>query len=237
MRTVLNSFCTAGLAMLCALLCVLAVGCKTQPRFTEFQGITTPPPAATVGNAPAATTAPAAVAAPATAIKPPAAAGGLDWIKPGDTLSVTLGDIPPSVMPMTEERVKEDGTITLTQNQTFTAAGKTRGDLEKEIRERYVPRFFKAMTVSVKHQKDTQFYFVGGEVKMPGRQVFISRMTVTKAIQSAGDFTDFANRRNVVLTRGSGTVERVNCVKAMEDPSLDPEVFPGDKITVKRKLF
>lgn len=165
---------------------------------------------------------------------PPREDMGIDRIRVGDSLTITFSDLPPPMLPPFEERVKEDGTITLIENQVFVAAGKTRGELEQEIRKKYVPEIFQRMTVTVRPQKDTQFYYVGGEVRAPGRQVYIGRMTVTKAIKSAGDFTDYANKRKVTLTRVSGKQETVNVVKALRDPRLDPEVYPGDSIHVSR---
>jgi protein involved in polysaccharide export with SLBB domain len=157
-------------------------------------------------------------------------------IRVGDMLTIIFSDAPvPS--PKYEEKVKEDGTIMLLENQSFQAAGKSLVELQKEIRERYVPRFFLSMTVSVSQQKDTQFYYVGGDVRSPGRQIYISRITVLKAIQSAGDFTDFANKKKVQLTRVDGTTVIINCVKARTNPKLDLEVFPGDSIRVPRKVF
>ncbi len=164
----------------------------------------------------------------------------IDVIQPGDALTITFKDLPKdevSALP-TDDRVKQDGTITLLHNQTFMAAGKTRGELEKMIRERYVPKYYVNMTVSVKQQEATRFYFVGGEVKIPGRQVYISRMTVLKAIQSCGDFTDFANKKKVRLIRADGKTKLViNAIKVLENPTLDVEVYPGDTIHVPRSIF
>jgi polysaccharide export outer membrane protein len=136
-----------------------------------------------------------------------------------------------------QAKLKDDGTITLLLNQPFTAAGKTRGDLEKEIRERYVPRYFKYMTVTITREVQTLFYYLDGEVKAPNRQIYISRITVLKAIASAGGFTEYAKKKAVKLTRLDGRKITVNCVKALDDPSLDLEVYPGDKIYVPRKIF
>jgi protein involved in polysaccharide export with SLBB domain len=182
-------------------------------------------------------------AAPAPAVKSNREApleNKIDVIQPGDALTISFKDLPKDEVANlpTEERVKQDGTITLLHNQTFMAAGLTRGELEKLIRERYVPKYYVNMTVSVKQQEATRFYFVGGEVKIPGRQVYISRMTVLKAIQSCGDFTDFANKKKVRLTRADGKTKLiVNAVKALENPTLDVEVYPGDTIHVPRSIF
>jgi protein involved in polysaccharide export with SLBB domain len=133
----------------------------------------------------------------------------------------------PTVIPSFEGRIKEDGTITLTFNQSFKADGMTRGDLEKEIRARYVPDYFKQMTVTVKQQESTRWYYLNGEVRSPARQIYNSRITVLKAIASSGGFTDFANKKKVKLTRVDGRTQIVNCPKALDNPSLDPS-GPGD---------
>ena len=93
------------------------------------------------------------------------------------------------------------------------------------------------MTVTVKPEESTRWYYVDGEVKSPNRQIYTSRITVLKAIASAGGFTDFANKKKVKLTRVDGRTQIVNCVKALDNPSLDLEVYPGDKIHVPRRLW
>jgi len=163
-----------------------------------------------------------------------AAMQSAEEIHPGDSLTVVFSDTP-QVIPPFEERVKDDGTITLLQNQSFKAAGKTRGDLEQEIRTRYVPSYYRNLTVTIKPQD--RFFFVGGEVKAAGRQIYLGRMTVIKAIQSCGDFTDFANKKKVQLVRVDGTRHIINVPKAYIDPALDLEVLPGDKIHVPRRVF
>jgi len=159
-----------------------------------------------------------------------------DVLRVGDTLTITFTDTPVTI-PIFEEKIKEDGTITLTLNQTFKADGKTVGDLEKEIRARYVPSYYKYMTVSVKQMESTRWYYVDGEVRVPNRQIYNSRITVLKAIASAGGFTDFANKKKVKVTRVDGHSQIVNCVKALDNPALDLEVYPGDKIHVPRRLW
>jgi polysaccharide export outer membrane protein len=154
----------------------------------------------------------------------------------GQAVTVVFTDMPTPIAPY-EVKIKEDGTVTLMQNEVFTFAGKTRGALEKEIRERYVPRFYKFMTVTIKWETATLFYYVDGEVKMPARQTYIERTTVLKAIASASGFTDFAKKSAVILTRLDGRKYTINCKKARVHPELDLEVYPGDKIYVPRKLW
>lgn len=233
MTTFMNRLGRWGLGCGMALTALAMVGCQSTASDSGFAEVLTPNP---VTAAPAQAAAPGVTTAPMTGTLIAPDSNRLDRLNAGDVVIISVKDLP-IYYPDMEERIKQDGTITLLQNQTFVAAGKTRGELEKEIRDRYVPRFFVTMTVSVRHQKDTQFIFVGGEVKAPGRQVYISRMTVTKAIQSAGDFTAFANRKKVRLTRQNGKMITINCVKASTNPELDLEVYPGDKIEVVKSLF
>ncbi len=207
-------------------------GCRTKPA---EQGSVEPVPG--VG---AATSAPAA--AGASNVEPaapsaPSAGGNTEILSPGDYLTIVYSDTP-ILVPNFEGQVKEDGTVTLIYNKEFKAAGKTRGELEKEIRAWYVPAYFKNMTVNIRAAELKVFYYVGGEVRSPGRIPYINKLTLLKAIQSAGDFTDFANKKKVQITRaGNKRIETVNCVKAIGNPKLDVEIFPGDNIHVFRRWF
>lgn len=162
---------------------------------------------------------------------------GPEILQPGDSMSIIYNDLP-TVTPPWEGEIRPDGTITLILNQNFKAAGLTQSQLEQAIRDRYVPKIFKQLTVTIKPKQDSRFYYVGGEVRSPGRQLYLSRLTILKAIQSVGDFTDFAKKKKVQLTRmGSSKPIIVNCVEAMQDSNLDLEIHPGDKIYVPRRLF
>jgi polysaccharide export outer membrane protein len=160
--------------------------------------------------------------------------GNTEMIHVGDSLVIVFSDLPQTV-PNFEVRVDEGGSITLMLNEKFVAAGKTRGQLEKEIRERYVPRFFVRMTVTIKPQE--RMFYVDGEVRSPGPKLYMQPMTVLKSIASAGDFTDFAKRTKVTLTRLNGKKQTINCDKARRDPRLDVPVYPGDTIHVPRRYF
>jgi protein involved in polysaccharide export with SLBB domain len=151
----------------------------------------------------------------------------------GDTVSVSFSgtlDIPPPH----EEIIKEDGTITLPWIGAVQAVGKTAGELQTEIHDLYVPKYYVRLTVTVK--AGDLIYYVRGEVKTPGREIYVGETTVTKAIASAGDFTDFANH-TVSLTRANGQIIKVDVDKASENSTLDLQVYPGDQIVVPRRIF
>jgi polysaccharide export outer membrane protein len=243
-----------GLSCGVVLAALLLAGCrsnKSEIKFAEVvpstaQGAVAAPAAtnATADPAPAQAQAPAQPAPktlPATtkASNPfpngsaPGAGGSADYLRVGDSLTIIFSDLPQPQPPF-DERINDEGNITLLYNQPFHAAGESRAQLEKEIRERYVPRYFVNLTVTVKVLD--RFYFVDGEVKSPSRQPYVGPMTVLTAIGSCGDFTDFANKRKVKLTR-DGHTQTINCIKALTDPRLDVPVYPNDKIHVPRRWF
>jgi protein involved in polysaccharide export with SLBB domain len=66
----------------------------------------------------------------------------------------------------------------------------------------------------------------------------VGEITVLRAIDTAGGFTDFANRKNIELRRATtGEKVRVNWHKAIKDPKLDPQVYPNDQIVVHKRFF
>ncbi len=152
----------------------------------------------------------------------------------GDTVTVSFDGPPEPLLPH-EESIKEDGCITLETIGSVKAAGKTAGELQKEIQGRYVPKVYTHLTVTVK--TGDRVFYVRGEVKAPGRQIYSGQMTVTKAITSAGDFTDFANRKVVWLLRANGQRLKLNCNDILDGTAPDPQVYPGDQIEVSKRRW
>ena len=156
-----------------------------------------------------------------------------DQIRAGDKLTLSFLDIP-DAMPEKEFEVRSDGALNLPLNISVHAVGKNFSQLEREIRTNYVPRFYQRMTVIIK--PGNRFYSVAGEVKQPGQLLYLGQTTVVRAITSAGDFTDFASRRKVQITRANGQTEVIDCIKARKDPRYDRSICPGDHINVPRSL-
>ena len=158
-----------------------------------------------------------------------------DSLEPGNHITITFSGLSTIPVPYVC-RIREDGTISPPYlKNPVTAAGKTIGGLESELEQAYVPDIYKTINVTIKTAD--RFFYVGGEVRQPSRQIFIGRITVTQAIQSAGDFTDFADQRSVRVIRANGKVDIVDCKAALDDPTKDLMVYPGDNIVVERRLF
>ena|SRR5436190_9524996 len=134
-----------------------------------------------------------------------------------------------------EQVVREDGTIALPLNLVITAEAKTKRGLAEEIRQVFVPKYYKRMTVNIK--ADDRYYYVTGEVKTPGVKIHPGDISATKAIGASGDFTDFASKSNIDIIRSNGEKVHFNWKKAAKDPSKDMPIYPGDRIYVHRRLF
>mgnify|MGYP000675149262 CR=1 FL=1 len=165
----------------------------------------------------------------------PLTVNSTDSLEPGNQITITFSGL--STIPIPYScRIREDGTISPPYLKALIiAAGKTIGELERELEKEYVPGIYKTINVTIRTAD--RFFYVGGEVRQPSRQIFIGRITVTQAIQSAGDFTDFANQREVRVIRANGHVDIVDCKAALDDPTKDLPVYPGDNIVVKQKIF
>ena len=165
----------------------------------------------------------------------PLTVNSTDSLEPGNQITITFSGL--STVPIPYScRIREDGTISPPYlKEPIIAAGKTIGALEGELEEEYVPAIYKTINVTIRTAD--RFFYVGGEVRQPSRQIFIGRITVTQAIQSAGDFTDFADQREVRVIRATGKVDIIDCKAALDDPTRDLPVYPGDNIVVGTKLF
>jgi len=206
---------------------ILLVGCQSDSNGYHSTGATSPatPTAAGADGQHAATDVSAGSAG---------SAAKMDVLRVGDAVSVMFSDLASPVSPITAD-IKEDGSITLTYNEKFQAEGKSLGELQQAIRERYVPKYFKYMTPVVRISD--RFYSVGGEVRQPNRQLFTGSMTVLRAINSVGGFTEFARKTKVQVIRANGEKFTVNCIKALQHPELDKPIYPGDQINVPKRLW
>ncbi len=205
---------------------LILAGCHTaEYRFHETAGTNSTPTGSSPGSA-------------ASANASTNSGGGLafssDRLVPGNKITITYSGNP-TPPPKHEEKVREDGYISPPLlGRPVMAAGKTVGQLQEELQAFYVPSQFKSLTIIVSTEE--RVVYVGGEVKTPGPHIYLPGMTVLKAIQAAGDFTEYGNRRNVVVIHANGQKEKVNCSKAQQDSKYDKPVYPDDRIQVSRRI-
>src|SRR5262249_27931302 len=78
-------------------------------------------------------------------------------------------------------------------------------------------------------------FFVTGEVRSPGHQMYINPITLTMAIENAGGFTAAANRERLTVHRANGVTEHFSYQQILK--TTDPPVYPGDTVDVQKRKF
>lgn len=159
-------------------------------------------------------------------------------IVPGDVLGIEGG----KNVELSKEsvRVDEQGHINLLYIGKIEASGKTKTELEKGINDAYreaetigEPQ----VTVTVL----TLFYYVDGQVRMPGKRQYLRETSIYRAIVEAGSFTEFAApSRTLLLRQGRDVlyVYEINVSRIMKgkDPD-DVVILPNDVIRVPKSVF
>ena len=165
--------------------------------------------------------------------KPTPDAPGNDVLNVGDRVKVVYIDV--QVSPA-ELQIPESGELTLHLGHKFMFKGKRRDTLEQEIRNYYIDNgLYRNIGVTI--EVPARPLSVGGEVRSPGNYPHTGPLTVLKAIDMAGGFTEYAKKRGVQILRNGKTLT-VNCIKALKDPAkYDMPVYPGDKINVPRSIL
>ncbi len=153
-------------------------------------------------------------------------------LRVGDLVIIEWFDMPTQMLPF-KDKVRDDGNLVLPYNVMVKAAGLTASQLQDEIRKAYVPSLFKHLTISVKTEE--RFYFVDGEVKQPNRHYYYGDMTVLRAINTSGGFTDFADKKKIELRRPNGEQYMIDYKKAMRNQKLDLPVYPSDQVIVHKR--
>ena len=154
-------------------------------------------------------------------------------LKEGDPLFIILRDIPQAGT--YEEIVDENGDISLPYINELKVVGYTAAELEKVIREQYVPGYYRYLGVTVV-MPTQRSYFLRGEIRGPGRYQYLAGVTLMQAISTAGGFSDFANKKKVQILRGNDKL-RYNIETIEKNPDTDVPLEPGDNIIVPRTIW
>jgi polysaccharide biosynthesis/export protein len=135
---------------------------------------------------------------------------------------------------LTGYTVNDEGYILLPALSRIMVKGLTIGEAEQSVQEK-VDELFKDASALVKLANYK--ISVIGEVSRPGTYLnYQNRVTIFDALASAGNITDFGNRRNVLVMRNSdaGTMTyRVDLTKAS---ALDSDAYfllPNDLVIVE----
>jgi protein involved in polysaccharide export with SLBB domain len=146
--------------------------------------------------------------------------------------------------------VTDSGDIQVPYIGRFPAAGKTCKELAAALKVQLEKDYYKQATVVIavnsKPRSRGKVYLVGA-VRAPGPQDISSdeTLTVSKAILRAGGFTEFANEKEVRITRdiNPGADDKTNLVVNVEQifekgkVENDVTLRPGDLIYVPERLI
>lgn len=159
---------------------------------------------------------------------------GMYQLKSLDPLQISLLGIPEEKL--IETVIDERGMITIPYvNDPVLAAGLTTSELERKIQDIYMDGgIYRNVTVNI--QTTAKSYFVEGEVRNPQEYPLVRRITLLQAIAAASGYTEYANKKNVTITR-DGQVIKVNAKELEENPEWDIPVEAGDRIKVHRSIF
>jgi protein involved in polysaccharide export with SLBB domain len=143
--------------------------------------------------------------------------------------------------------VTDSGDIEVPYLGRFPASGRTCRELARalktELEKEYYYQATVILAVDVLARTRGKVYIVGpvrvpGPVEIPGDEVF----TLSKAIMRAGGFTDYADKKNVRVTRNSGSGEqtrKVNVAEILDKGKTDSDMKleAGDLIVIPERTI
>lgn len=175
-----------------------------------------------------------AVARPAAPAPAPVPEGGIQssaTFRSGDTFELRLSGMPPEdalqyTQPFT---IGSDGYFNIPLAGQIRAAGLTQSQLERAIERKLIDeQIFRFPTATIYVGAQARFVTVGGAVRNPNRFPWSPDLTLLTAISAAGGGGDFASDKIELIRAGKSAIYSTK--KLRKDPSLDPRLFPGDRI-------
>ncbi len=118
-----------------------------------------------------------------------------------DILRVLVWENPNLSGPVT---VRPDGMITLPLlKNDVKAGGITPKQLKEVVTKAYEETIVQPEVMVSVMAVNSKFYYVNGEVSRPGQYPLVTPKTVMQALTIAGGLREFANKKNIVITRGA----------------------------------
>lgn len=151
-----------------------------------------------------------------------------------DPVQISLLGIPEEKM--IDTVVDEKGNITLPYiDEPVRAGGMTTSELERKIQRIYTEgQIYRNITVNV--LTTAKVYYMEGEVRRPQEYPLTRRITLLQAVSAAGDYTEYANRKKITITR-NGQIIKANAKDLEKHPEWDIPLEAGDRVKVHRSAF
>lgn len=129
--------------------------------------------------------------------------------------------------------IRPDGKITLPLSGELEAAGKTLDEIKEDVVKAY-SKFIQRPEVSVSlRQVGSRKYYLVGEVLRPGVYPLVVPTTILEALNGAGGFKEFANKKKIIILRGDKKI-RFNYSEVISGRKMDQNIRleSGDHVYV-----
>jgi polysaccharide biosynthesis/export protein len=174
-------------------------------------------------------------------VKSPNANVGLETSAPVDPKGYKLG--PEDVLGIFVWRedqlsgqfvVRPDGKITLRLFGDLKVEGMTLDQVKDEVTKAYAEKLNRPEVSVSLLRVGSKKYFLVGEVAKTGMFPLVVPITVLEALNAAGGLREFANKKKIVILRGSQRI-KFNYDEVMKGKKLDQNIFleSGDQVFVQ----
>jgi polysaccharide export outer membrane protein len=154
-------------------------------------------------------------------------------LRRGDKVEIALLGIPGSQI--LNDKVDGQGYVNLPHIGKVRLEGTTPSEAKVLIQRAYIDGgIYRRIDVGV--VPEAYSYYISGEVARPGKYEWSTDMTLLRAIAAAGDYTEYARRSRVDVTRG-GEKTTYNTDKIEDLRIPDPPIKPNDTIKVNRRIL
>jgi polysaccharide export outer membrane protein len=159
-------------------------------------------------------------------------------LRPQDTIEIRLGGVPNEFISefSTQYTIDQDGNLNLPYIGNVKVGGMQSSQAQKAIEDKLKSdQIYTHPTITITTQQTARFVVIAGAVRAPGRIQYTADMTLMSAINSAGGPNDFAGSKVELVRNGKRTTYDIR--KLRKDPTLDPQVLPGDQINMAQSWF
>jgi polysaccharide biosynthesis/export protein len=154
-------------------------------------------------------------------------------IGPGDVLYIDIWREPTYSRPT---YVRPDGKITMPIINDLQAEGLTPDRLASQIGQAYADLIVNPIVTVTVTAVNSKKYTITGEINRPGQYPLVGPVRVFEALNNAGGFRDFANKKDIRINRDNGKqILKFNWSDVANGKRLDQNVLlqNGDTIIVK----
>ena len=134
-------------------------------------------------------------------------------------------------------QIRPDGKVTLPLVGDVAAAGRTSVELRDAISASLKEYITSPVVTVIVTETSPQVVYVTGEVNKPGALTLTGQMSILQALAMAGGFTDFADKKNILIKRKSARgmeTLKFNYKDALDDDKKEPlQLRAGDTVVVK----